>query len=114
VADQDELGVGVAGPVPPGLQPVVALASEPAGAGPVVAAPVVGELEEVHPWGHVQLFLEGGGHLAVAVDLPEAGYQVGVRHHPRGGDAVAQLVGVGIVPLELQVLDAPPQAHQTL
>jgi hypothetical protein len=79
----------------------MALARQPTGADPVVTAPVVGELEEVGPGGDIELLLNGGGHLAVAVDLPQARQEVSIWHDARGRDAVAQVLDVGVVTMQL-------------
>ena len=110
VGDEDDLGVGMR--LAPAAEPGLELQLELAGGDPVVAAPVVRELE-VRLAGHeLQPLLEALRDLGVAVDLPEPREDVHIpdeasspRRRRRGRRRPAGL-------LEPQVLDAVPAAEQ--
>jgi hypothetical protein len=112
VADQHELRVGLVGLRAPALQPDRSLLGEAVRGLAVVATPVVGEVEPVLAVDEVESPLQDVFHLRVAVDLPEAGHEVDVGHEPRRGDPVAEVGLLGVVAVQLEVLDAPAERRE--
>jgi hypothetical protein len=112
VAQEHQLGLLLARPLPVLLQPHRCLLGQAMGGGPVVTAPVVGEVEPVHAVDQVELLEQALLHLAVPVDLPEPGQQVDVGHEAGGPDAVAQVELLGVVVVEAQLLHAAPERRQ--
>ena len=112
VRDEDDLRVRVRLPAP--REPALGLALEPPRGDAVVAPPVVGELEVARPRLEPQRPLEPLRDLRVAVDLPEAGEQVHVADDARRDHAVAEVVDVGRVVPELEVLKAAAGAEEAV
>ena len=92
-------------------EPLLRLRRELPRRDPVVAPPVVRELEQVLARLHVEALLEVADQLGVAVDLPDARQEVDVADHRRRRDPV-DVVLVDRVVLELQVADAAPERAQ--
>ena len=78
----------------------------------VVAAPVVRKLEEIDAGLDIEFVANRLRDPPVAVNLPQPGNEVGVGDDPGSDNAVAKIIGCGIVVIQLEVHDARAEARE--
>ncbi len=110
VPDEHELGIGVA--LSLRMQLLIGERAQPSRRHPVVAAPVVRELDVRLPRHHVEAIADQAGDRGVPVDPPQSRDDVDVGHHPGGRDSVPEIVLLPRVLLEGQRAHAAPERPQ--
>jgi hypothetical protein len=78
----------------------------------VVAAPVVRKLEEIDAGLDIEFVANRLRDPPVAVNLPQPGNEVGGGDDPGSDNAVAKIIGCGIVVIQLEAHDARAEARE--
>src|SRR5262249_40321749 len=79
----------------------------------IIASPVIRELVIVGIRGESKALSKPRRNLRISVDRPQSRKQMNVVHEPRGAHAITDIVRIGLVVLETQILNTLTAAEET-